>query len=82
MSDNDSYKSIPCAVYDTYEIAIMHGEQLQLVWKDESNQHNISVLKPLDLKTHEGAEFLIAKTDEGETLHLRLDYIQSCKMVK
>ncbi len=79
MSDDDSYKSIPCAVYDTYEIAIMHGEQLQLVWKDESNQHNISVLKPLDLQTREGAEFLVARTDEGKTLNLRLDHIQFCK---
>ena len=66
-------------MYDTYEIAIMHGALLQLVWKDETNQHNISVLKPLDLQTCEGAEFLVARTDEGETLHLRLDRIHSCK---
>jgi len=81
MSDDDSYKSIPCAVYDTYEIAIMHGELLQLVWKGESNQHNISVLKPLDLQTHDGAEFLVARTDEGEILYLRLDHIHSCKTI-
>lgn len=81
MSNDDSYKSIPCAMYDTYEIAIMHGELLQLVWKDETNQHNISVLKPLDLQTCEGAEFLVARTDKGETLHLRLDLIHSCKTI-
>ncbi|MDH3948059.1 MAG: transcriptional antiterminator, Rof [Gammaproteobacteria bacterium] len=81
MSNDDSYTPIPCAAYDTYEIAIMHGELLQLVWKDELNQHNISVLKPLDLQTREGAEFLIAKTDEGKTLQLRLDHIQSCKTI-
>jgi len=33
------------------------------------------------LQTHEGAEFLIAKTDEGEMLHLRLDHIQACKTI-
>ena len=81
MNDDDSYKPIPCAMYDTYEIAIMHGELLQLVWKDKLNQHNISVLKPLDLQTQAGVEFLIAKTNEGKTLHLRLDHIQSCKTV-
>ena len=81
MRNEDSYKSIPCGVYDTYEIAIMHGELIRLVWKDELNQHNISVLKPLDLQTREGAEFLIAETNEGETLQLRLDYIQSCKTI-
>lgn len=82
MSDDDSYKPIPCALYDTYEIAIMHGEQLQLVWVDDNHQHHISVLKPVDLKTRQGAEFLIARTDDGNKLQLRLDHIQSCKSVK
>jgi len=82
MNEEDPYKPIPCALYDTYEIAIMHGEQLQLVWIDDSHRHNISVLKPVDLKTWQGAEFLIARTDEGKTLQLRLDHIQSCKPVK
>ena len=82
MSDDDSYKPISCAAYDTYEIAIMHGELLRLVWKDEMNQHNINVVKPLDLRTREGVEFLIATNEAGETLQLRLDHIQSCKTVK
>ena len=82
MSDDDAYKPVPCATYDTYEIAIMHGEHLRLVWKDESNQHNINVVKPLDLQTHEGAEFLIARTEQGNKLHVRLDHIQSCKTIK
>ncbi len=82
MTDDDAYKPISCAAYDTYEIAIMHGEHLQLVWLDESQRHTISVVKPIDLKTKQGAEFLIATTDEGETLQLRLDHIQSCKTVK
>ena len=82
MSDDDSYKPISCATYDTYEIAIMHGELLQLVWKDESNQHNIKVVKPLDLQTREGAEFLIASTEDGTKLLLRLDNIQSCKTIE
>ena len=81
MSDDDSYTPIPCAAYDTYEIAIMHGELLQLVWKDESNQPNINVLKPLDLQTRDGIECLGAETDEGVILNLRLVYIQSCKAV-
>jgi Rho-binding antiterminator len=82
MTDDDPYKPIPCAEYDTYEIAIMHGEHLQLVWRDDSRRHTISVVKPVDLKTRKGAEFLVATTDEGKTLQLRLDHIQSCKSVK
>jgi Rho-binding antiterminator len=82
MSDDDSYKPISCALYDNYEIAIMHGEQLQLVWVDDAHRHNISVVKPIDLKTRQGAEFLIAITDDGKTLQLRLDHIQSCKPVE
>lgn len=82
MSDDESYKPISCATYDTYEIAIMHGDLLQLVWKDKSEQHNINIVKPLDLQTCEGAEFLIASTEDGKKLHLRLDHIQSCKTIK
>lgn len=81
MNDDDSYIPIPCAVYDTYEIAIMHGELLQVVWKDELGQHNIKVLKPLDLQTRDSTEFLIVQTDEGKRLQLRLDRIQSCKKI-
>lgn len=81
MSDDDSYTPIPCALYDSYEIAIMHGAQLQLVWIDDTQRHNISVVNPVDLKTQQGAEFLIATTDDGKTLQLRLDHIQSCKPV-
>ena len=82
MSDDDTYKPIPCAEYDGYEIAIMHGTQLQLVWLDANQQHHISVVKPVDLKTRQSAEFLIATTDAGKTLQLRLDHIQSCKPVQ
>lgn len=81
MSDDDSYTPIPCALYDSYEIAIMHGAQLQLVWIDDTQRHNISVVNPVDLKTQQGAEFLIATTDDGKTLQLRLDHIQSCKPI-
>ena len=82
MTDDEPYKPIPCAEYDTYEIAIMHGEHLQLVWRDDSRRHTISVVKPVDLKTRKGAEFLVVTTEEGKTLQLRLDHIQSCKSVK
>ncbi len=82
MSDDDSYTPIPCALYDNYEIAIMHGEQLQLVWIDGAQRHNISVVTPIDLKTRQGAEFLIATTEDGKTLQLRLDHIQSFKSVQ
>lgn len=81
MSDDDSYTPIPCALYDSYEIAIMHGVQLQLVWIDDNQRHNITVVNPVDLKTRQGVEFLIAKTDDGKCLQLRLDHIQSCKPV-
>ena len=81
MSDDDPYKPIPCALYDMYEIAIMHGEQLRLVWVDDNLRHNISVVRPVNLETRQSAEFLIARTDEGKTLQLRLDHIRSCKSV-
>lgn len=81
MSDNDAYRPIPCAVYDGYELAIMHSQQLQVVWRDRDHQHHISKLTPYDLQTRNGAEFLIAGDETGKTVHIRLDYIESCKPV-
>jgi transcriptional antiterminator Rof (Rho-off) len=81
MSDNDAYQPIPCEVYDSYELAIMHSQQLQLVWRDKDRRHHISKLTPCDLQTQKGEEFLIANDEAGRTIRIRLDYIESCTPV-
>lgn len=69
------YKPIPCANYDQYEIAIMHGRTLHLTWQ-EGNVIYDQVVTPLNLRTAHGEEFLILRTRTGETLEVRLDHIR------
>lgn len=71
----NSYRPISCASYDTYEIAIMHRQCLHLVW-DEGNVVYDQVVSPLNLRTVDGAEFLILRTTGGDTREVRLDHIR------
>lgn len=79
MTDSNSkspaYVPIPCANYDTYEIAIMHRRPLQLSWTDDNVYHHERVT-PLNLETRSGEEFLILRTADGELRRVRLDKIR------
>ncbi len=69
------YRPIPCASYDLYEIAILHGSRMQLLWQEDNVIHD-QVVTPLSLRTAQGQEFLQLRTTHDETLELRLDQIQ------
>jgi len=80
MSDND-YTPISCARYSDYEVAILHRQALRVRWKAADGGEHIARLRPLDLETKAGAEFLIAEDSHGEPLRLRLDWIQSAETI-
>ncbi len=69
------YAPINCDRYSEYEVAILHRQKLRLRWQD-GNVHHDKVVLPLDLRTANHEEFLICRTDAGETLNIRLDHIQ------
>jgi Rho-binding antiterminator len=69
------YKPIDCGLYSEYELAIMHGDRLRLSWRDPEGNAHIGNVIPTDLRTRNGAEFLIATGQEGITLVIRLDRI-------
>jgi Rho-binding antiterminator len=69
------YKPIPCTEYDVYEIAIMHGRKLRLIWR-EANVIYWQIVKPLDLETRNGEEFLIFRAMDEKTFSTRLDHIR------
>jgi Rho-binding antiterminator len=82
MSDKDKqYHPIPCAIYSEYELAIMRHHWLQLVWQEPGGLEHISRLLPLDLKTEDHAEYLLAKDYRGEPLRIRLDYIRQYRIL-
>ncbi len=72
------YIPVPCAEYSVYELAIMHGEKLCLIWS-EANVTYAQVITPLDLKTRNREEFLVCRNIIGETLIIRLDRIRRRK---
>ncbi len=82
MTDNnDDYRPIDCGVYSGYELAIMHRDRLQVHWRDEVGMDHIERLRPLDLKTRNGQEFMIVETLQGERREIRLDRIIAAEKV-
>ncbi|MDH4134968.1 MAG: Rho-binding antiterminator [Gammaproteobacteria bacterium] len=73
-NEND-YRPISCASYDTYEIAIMHRQRLHLVW-DDGNVIYEQIITPLNLRTAGGAEYLVLRTADGDTREVRLDHVR------
>ena len=69
------YRPIDCSLYSEYELAIMHGERLRISWRDTEGPPRIEVLIPVDLRTRQGEEFLVAKDDNGLEREIRLDRI-------
>lgn len=69
------YTPIDCGLHSEYELAIMHGETLQIEWRDEAGQQHSTSVKPIDLQVRDHEEFLLAETREGEQLQIRLDRI-------
>ena len=74
--DENQYQPISCELYSEFELAIMQQQQIKLVWH-EAGQTRIATVKPLDLKTKNHQEFLLAKDHQGKALQIRLDYIRS-----
>ena len=76
MSD---YKPVDCAFYSRFELAILRRQRLLVSWHDTDGVSHLETLVPRDLKTREGAEYLLAETLAGGRLRLRLDRIQSAR---
>ena len=75
-NDDNQYRPISCELYSEFELAIMHGQKVKLVWQ-EQDKTSIATVTPLDLQTREHQEFLIAEDHLRQPLRIRLDYIRS-----
>lgn len=82
MSDDNDYTPIDCDVYSEYEVAILHKQRLRVHWRDEAGADHVETLRPTDLQTREGREFMSAVTDHGEERCIRLDYIREAGTLK
>jgi len=72
MSD---YVPIDCELYSQYELTIMHAQHLRTAWRDSTGAAHLQTLLPVNLQTREHAEYLLARTQDGAVLEIRLDRI-------
>lgn len=72
MSD---YQPIPCADHERLEFAALKRQWLDvtIISGDHAGRQR---LKPVDVYTRDGAEWLVAETKSGEQLTLRLDWLR------
>lgn len=71
MSD---YRSIACADHERLEFAALTRQWLDVNVK-EGDRPGCQRLLPLDVYTRDGAEWLVAETESGERVTLRLDWL-------
>ena len=71
----DDYRPIACAIHSDYELAILQGRRLRLSWRGPDGQQRRATLLPEDLQIQDGAEYLIARGEDGRSQALRLDWI-------
>ncbi len=79
MSKNKTpYHPIPCADYSRYECAIVKHHELRLAWQDKPDLLQLHKVRPIDLITSSGEEFIIVLDEENHQHQVRLDYIRRC----
>jgi Rho-binding antiterminator len=69
------YRSIACSDHERLELAALKRQWLDvnLTTDDRAGKQR---LLPLDVTTRDGAEWLLAETESGEQLTLRLDWLR------
>ncbi len=78
---NRSYTPVSCEIYSRYELAILHRAWLRVLWHGRRGPR-LERLLPLDLRTHRGAEYLIARTPGGVPRVMRLDRIRNAEPIE
>lgn len=69
------YRPIPCTLHSEYELAILRGRRLRLRWRDAGGGDHIEAVRPVDLLTGNGEEFMVVEDAAGAHRQLRLDRI-------
>ncbi|MCU7838525.1 MAG: hypothetical protein KZQ94_03975 [Candidatus Thiodiazotropha sp. (ex Troendleina suluensis)] len=72
---NESYHPISCALHEAYQYAVMRRSLLDLCWRDEDNREHRTRALPVDVLTHDKAEFLELKLRDGTRQRIRLDQL-------
>ena len=79
MANDKAYIPVSCDMHSQFELLIIHNSLIQLDWQDENDKTFSEIVKPRDLQTKSGEEFLLVLNKHNETLNIRLDRIRSFK---
>ncbi|WP_017941470.1 MULTISPECIES: transcriptional antiterminator, Rof [unclassified Thioalkalivibrio] len=80
MSAAPPYTPIACERYSELELAIVRGQFLRTHWR-RGAMDRIAIVRPLDLRTRRGAEYLILRDTAGRRQWWRLDRLISFEPV-
>lgn len=69
------YRPIPCQRYAELEVAILHQIRMRMAWRTLDGKTRVERLLPVDLRTRDHEEFLLAEDSHGYPLEIRLDRI-------
>jgi Rho-binding antiterminator len=76
------YVPIPCDIYSRYELAILRRQTLRIAWRGTHGIDRIEPLKPLNLRTRAGGEYMIARNPVGQRRVMRLDRILNVQTLR
>ena len=77
-----TYQPVACALHSEYELLAMHRSKVLINGIDDQGR----VLQPQchveDIRTSQGAEYLVALDNDNNHHHFRLDKIHSIEQIK
>lgn len=73
---NSAYRPIPCQTYAEFELAILQGRSLRMLWRAPCGETRLETVRPLDLRTRRGSEYMILRNSAGHRRIARLDRIR------
>lgn len=76
---NRPYTPIPCDIYSRYELAILAAQSLRVAWRGPCGRLRVEALRPADLRTRRGGEYMVARNRAGQLRVLRLDRIMAAQ---
>lgn len=79
------YAPVSCDLHSRYESAVLRAEPLLLRWTDpqSSPAGDIrEVVRPLDVRIEDQAEWLIAERQDGQQRAIRLDWIRDIEPLR
>lgn len=76
---NEDYQSVACAGHSEYELMAMHSSRVLLDGQTEQGPVEALECRVNDLKTTQGAEFLIVEDASGRQYSIRLDRIKALR---